>query len=162
MKARKPACFILLVIGRLAVITGQISLTGINQDPVREKLAPYKDIIFKIRPVGEVDLRQARDVSDADRQMDDGATNSAADLGFNQRKADDILIIAHRTAVFTDQPESHPGVALATIANSDVKWRDRTFRTHIACGVVEIKKGATADEALETADTAMYKVKKGK
>lgn len=43
-----------------------------------------------------------------------------------------------------------------------VQWRDKTFKARISCGVVEIKRGSSADEALETADSEMYRVKKGR
>lgn len=44
----------------------------------------------------------------------------------------------------------------------DVQWRDQRFKARISCGVVEIRKGLSADEALETADNEMYRVKKGR
>jgi diguanylate cyclase (GGDEF)-like protein len=46
------------------------------------------------------------------------------------------------------------------IREAPVEWRGGSFTAEVACGVVEIAKGATADEALETADSAMYRKKK--
>ncbi|MEX0645593.1 MAG: GGDEF domain-containing protein [Parvularculaceae bacterium] len=50
----------------------------------------------------------------------------------------------------------------ALVEAEDVQWRDQTFTARLSCGVVEIKKGSSADEALETADNEMYRVKKGR
>lgn len=48
------------------------------------------------------------------------------------------------------------------VASEPLDWRGEKFSAQISCGVVEIAKGATADQALESADGAMYEVKKGK
>lgn len=48
------------------------------------------------------------------------------------------------------------------VAATPVEWRGKTFTAHISCGVVEIRKGATIEEALQLADTAMYEVKKAR
>ena len=41
-------------------------------------------------------------------------------------------------------------------------WRGATFTTRLSCGVVEIRKGASVEETLSLADSAMYRVKKKK
>ena len=48
------------------------------------------------------------------------------------------------------------------VAATPVAWKGKTFTAHISCGVVEIRKGATIEEALQLADTAMYEVKKAR
>jgi diguanylate cyclase (GGDEF)-like protein len=51
--------------------------------------------------------------------------------------------------------------ALAALVAADpVAWRGGTFVANVACGVVEIAKGLSADEALESADNEMYRVKR--
>lgn len=45
------------------------------------------------------------------------------------------------------------------VASRPVPWKDNPFTAHVSCGVVEIHKGATVNEAIERADTAMYEVK---
>ncbi|MEZ5891616.1 MAG: GGDEF domain-containing protein [Parvularculaceae bacterium] len=45
------------------------------------------------------------------------------------------------------------------VSSRQVAWKDNAFTAHVSCGVVEIHKGATADEAMERADSAMYDVK---
>ncbi|MEQ8935694.1 MAG: GGDEF domain-containing protein [Amphiplicatus sp.] len=48
------------------------------------------------------------------------------------------------------------------VAATPIEWKDKRFTAHISCGVVEIRKGATIEEALQLADTAMYEVKKAR
>ncbi|MGE0408085.1 MAG: GGDEF domain-containing protein [Amphiplicatus sp.] len=50
----------------------------------------------------------------------------------------------------------------AVVEAEEVVWRDARFRARIACGVVEIKKGSSADEALASADSEMYRAKKSR
>ncbi len=50
----------------------------------------------------------------------------------------------------------------ALVAAEPIEWKGEKFNARISCGVVEIAKGVTADQALESADGAMYEVKKGK
>lgn len=50
----------------------------------------------------------------------------------------------------------------ALIEAQPVEWREERFVARISFGVVEIKKGATIEEALQHADTAMYQVKKAR
>lgn len=50
----------------------------------------------------------------------------------------------------------------AAVSASPVDWKDGPFTAHVSCGVVEIAKGVSADEAMEKADNAMYAVKAGK
>lgn len=45
------------------------------------------------------------------------------------------------------------------VAASPVAWKDGDFTAYVSCGVVEIAKGLSADEAMERADSAMYEVK---
>lgn len=45
------------------------------------------------------------------------------------------------------------------VSASPVPWKDTRFTAHISCGVVEIAKGLSVDEAMERADDAMYAVK---
>lgn len=45
------------------------------------------------------------------------------------------------------------------VASSPVPWKNSQFTAHISCGVVEITKGFSVDEAMERADEAMYAVK---
>lgn len=52
------------------------------------------------------------------------------------------------------------GLLSARVSEDKVLWKDYAFTAHISCGVVEIKKGWTVDDALHTADNAMYQVKK--
>jgi diguanylate cyclase (GGDEF)-like protein len=47
----------------------------------------------------------------------------------------------------------------ALVAAEEVEWGGRTLSARISCGVVEIKHGFTADEALASADSAMYDAK---
>jgi diguanylate cyclase (GGDEF)-like protein len=46
------------------------------------------------------------------------------------------------------------------VAVERVAWNGEPFAARISCGVVEIKRGLSADEALATADSAMYEAKK--
>ncbi len=46
------------------------------------------------------------------------------------------------------------------IAASPVSWRGDPFTSRISFGVVEIQKGSTVDQALETADFEMYRTKR--
>jgi diguanylate cyclase (GGDEF)-like protein len=46
------------------------------------------------------------------------------------------------------------------ISSTPVEWRDHAFTAEISYGVVEIRKGWSVDEALETADSAMYEAKR--
>ena len=52
------------------------------------------------------------------------------------------------------------GTLSQIVSSEKVLWKDYAFSAHISCGVVEIKKGWTVDDALHTADSAMYAVKK--
>ncbi|MEO1137742.1 MAG: GGDEF domain-containing protein [Pseudomonadota bacterium] len=45
------------------------------------------------------------------------------------------------------------------VSAAPVPWKETNFTAHISCGVVEIDKGLSADEAMERADDAMYAVK---
>ena len=45
------------------------------------------------------------------------------------------------------------------VSSRPVQWKDRAFTAHVSCGVVEIAKGLSADEAMERADNAMYQEK---
>lgn len=45
------------------------------------------------------------------------------------------------------------------VSAAPVPWKETGFTAHISCGVVEIDKGLSADEAMERADDAMYVVK---
>ena len=45
------------------------------------------------------------------------------------------------------------------VAAVPAKWKEESFTARISCGVVEIAKGLSADEAMERADSAMYEVK---
>lgn len=45
------------------------------------------------------------------------------------------------------------------ISAKPVIWRGDPFTAHVSCGVVEIIKGQSAEEAMERADNAMYEVK---
>lgn len=52
------------------------------------------------------------------------------------------------------------GRALAAlVASEDVEWGGRAFPARVSCGAVEIKGGLTADEAIASADSAMYDAK---
>jgi diguanylate cyclase (GGDEF)-like protein len=48
------------------------------------------------------------------------------------------------------------------VAADPLDWKGEKFTARISCGVVEISKGSTADQALERADDAMYAVKKSR
>ncbi len=48
------------------------------------------------------------------------------------------------------------------VAATPVEWKGTSFTAHISCGVVEIRKCAAIEEALQLADTAMYEVKKAR
>lgn len=48
------------------------------------------------------------------------------------------------------------------VAATPVAWKDGAFTAQVSCGVVEIAKGVSADEAMEKADSAMYAVKSKK
>ncbi|MEM9494573.1 MAG: GGDEF domain-containing protein [Pseudomonadota bacterium] len=50
----------------------------------------------------------------------------------------------------------------ATVAKTPVPWKDGHFNISISTGVVEIPKGACAEETMERADAAMYAAKKNK
>lgn len=57
--------------------------------------------------------------------------------------------------------------ALADLAAADPvgdadNWRGPKFTTRLSCGVVEIRKGATVEETLSLADSAMYRMKKAR
>lgn len=47
------------------------------------------------------------------------------------------------------------------VAAEPVQWSDRIFNAEISYGAVEIRKGWSVDEALATADSAMYDAKRG-
>lgn len=47
------------------------------------------------------------------------------------------------------------------VSSAPVEWREHAFTAEISYGVVEIRKGWSVDEALETADSAMYEAKRG-
>ncbi|WP_375202630.1 GGDEF domain-containing protein [Hyphococcus sp.] len=47
----------------------------------------------------------------------------------------------------------------SAVSAQAVAWKEGGFVAHVSCGVVEIAKGLSADEAMERADTAMYEVK---
>jgi diguanylate cyclase (GGDEF)-like protein len=47
----------------------------------------------------------------------------------------------------------------ALVENAEIVWGGQTFFSRITCGVIEIKTGLTADEALASADSAMYSSK---
>ncbi len=69
------------------------------------------------------------------------------------------IILTHADqATATEKAKSLAGHVEA----ESVAWRDQTFKSRISWGVVEIKKGSSADEALETADSEMYRVKRGR
>ncbi len=55
--------------------------------------------------------------------------------------------------------EHKAGELTSAVAATPVRWKSGEFTAHISCGVVEIIKGQTADEAMERADSAMYEVK---
>jgi len=63
-----------------------------------------------------------------------------------------------------DQQTAERKAALLTsaVAANPVPWKDGSFTAHVSCGVVEIAKGVSADEAMERADNAMYEVKSRK
>lgn len=63
-----------------------------------------------------------------------------------------------------DQPtaELKASQLARAVAASPVVWKDAPFSVQVSCGVIEIAKGVTADEAMERADGAMYAVKSGK
>ncbi|GJL93007.1 GGDEF domain-containing protein [Hyphococcus sp.] len=63
-----------------------------------------------------------------------------------------------------DQPTAELKAAQLTsaVAANPVAWKDGSFTAHVSCGVVEIAKGLSADEAMERADNAMYEVKSRK
>ncbi len=48
----------------------------------------------------------------------------------------------------------------AAVSQIPFDWRGESLLTRIACGVVEMPKGLTADQALESADGAMYAAKR--
>jgi diguanylate cyclase (GGDEF)-like protein len=50
----------------------------------------------------------------------------------------------------------------AKVSADPLEFKGEFFTARISCGVVEISKGATADETLERADGEMYAVKKRK
>ena len=57
--------------------------------------------------------------------------------------------------------------ALADLAAADPVgeadgWRGAPFTARVSCGVVEIRKGASVEETLSLADSAMYRVKKAR
>lgn len=71
---------------------------------------------------------------------------------------DEFGVILTQTDLPTAQEKADALTSL--VAETDVAWKGKSFRSRISCGVVEIKKGASAEEALETADNAMYEIKK--
>lgn len=71
---------------------------------------------------------------------------------------DEFGVILTRTDY---QSAREKAVALAgLVAAEDVSWSGEPFAARISCGVVEIKRGLSADEALATADSAMYEAKR--
>ncbi|MCK5748529.1 MAG: hypothetical protein KAH44_20095, partial [Oricola sp.] len=48
------------------------------------------------------------------------------------------------------------------VSGTPVDWKDGSFTAHVSCGVVEIARGVSADEAMERADNAMYMQKSTK
>ncbi|MFQ5564291.1 MAG: GGDEF domain-containing protein [Parvularculaceae bacterium] len=53
------------------------------------------------------------------------------------------------------------GAVLSELVSAEpVSWRGKPFTARISFGAIEIKKGATVDQALETADFEMYRTKR--
>lgn len=71
---------------------------------------------------------------------------------------DEFGVILMQTGQKTGEEKA---AALAgAVAESDVAWNGEPFAVRITCGVVEVQKGTSADSALESADSAMYRLKK--
>jgi diguanylate cyclase (GGDEF)-like protein len=66
-----------------------------------------------------------------------------------------LLIKADRAAAARKAEE-----LAAFVSEEPVKWKDRAFLACVSWGVVEIQRGASALEAIESADHAMYAAKR--
>ena len=100
---------------------------------------------------GDAALSVVADVLTANvRQMDSVGRIGGDEFGVLLTNADQA------TAEFKAEQLAH------AVSAKPVPWKDSVFTATISCGVVELTKGLTAIEAMERADSAMYKVKSAK
>ncbi|MEQ1930766.1 MAG: GGDEF domain-containing protein [Parvularculaceae bacterium] len=115
-----------------------------------------------------VDLNDLKKINDAwghaagDLALDRVAKILAANIrqtdAVGRLGGDEFGIILTQTDQATARIKAD--ILAQAVAADPLEWKGEKFSTRISCGVVEISKGSTADEALESADDAMYAVKK--
>lgn len=108
------------------------------------------------------------------KKLNDGAGHGAGDaalahvasvLSSSVRQTDAVgRLGGDEFGVLLTQADQHTAEVKAAqltkgVAATPVQWKGGDFTVHISCGVVEIVKGLSADEAMERADSAMYAVK---
>lgn len=114
-----------------------------------------------------VDLNDLKKIND---QMGHGAgdaalTHVAMTLKGNVRQTDAVgRLGGDEFGVILTQADQQTAEVKASqltsaVSARPVEWKAGNFVAHVSCGVVEIAKGQSADEAMERADSAMYEVK---
>lgn len=117
-----------------------------------------------------VDLNDLKKIND---QMGHGAgdaalTHVANVLSANVRQTDAVgRLGGDEFGVLLTQADQMTAEIKASqltdaVSARPVEWNSKGFTAHVSCGVVEIAKGLSADEAMERADNAMYEVKSRK
>ena len=78
--------------------------------------------------------------------MNDRPPDRPARLGLDQCKTDNVLIVPDRAAVFADQPEPHPVIALAALVDLNIARMDGTrVRACVELALHSETKGADGD-----------------
>lgn len=90
----------------------------------------------------------ARFLSDNVRQTDIVARLGGDEFALLLLQADQAVAAAKAKAI------------AAMIAAAPVEWKGRSFEAGVSWGAVEIRKGVSAQEAMNLADEAMYQAKK--
>lgn len=115
-----------------------------------------------------VDLNDLKKINDS---LGHGAGDAALDrvarvLAANVRQTDAVgRLGGDEFGVILTQTDRATAAAKAAtlarlIAAEPVEWRGKTFVAEVACGVVEIAHGLSAEQALENADSEMYRAKR--
>lgn len=73
-----------------------------------------------------------------------------------------IILAASDVAAARRKAATLAELAAATPVGPAAGWTGAPFTARLSCGVVEIRPGATVEETLSLADSAMYRVKKGR
>ncbi|WP_165793679.1 GGDEF domain-containing protein [Hyphococcus luteus] len=117
-----------------------------------------------------VDLNDLKKINDAKGHGagDAALAHVAAVLSANVRQSDAVgRLGGDEFGVILTQADQSTAEMKAqqlsqAVAANPTPWKDGDFTAHISCGVVEIAKGLSADEAMARADSAMYEQKSRK